>query len=149
MTPDPVSTPAAGSFGGILRARLLALMAREGTNPTNLSIAMGHAGSTLGRKLDGRRRLCTADVEEVLGALGQPAEAVFRSVLFDGDKAALEWVWSRQRAGAVVFVADFIADHGDRLDRLTGQALLRIVTSGVDGVQTLTLTEPGIAAVLA
>lgn len=137
-----------GSFGGILRARLLALMLRGGTNPTNLSIAMGHAGSTLGRKLDGRRRLCTADVEEVLAKLDQPAEALFRPVLLDGDKAALEWVWSRQRSGAVAFADEFTTLHGERLDRLAAQALLRTVTSGVDGVRSLTLTETGIAAVL-
>ena len=140
-----MNTPKATSFGSILRARLLALMEARGTNPTNLSISMGHAGSTLGRKLDGRRRLCTSDVEEVLAALGEPAEAVFRPVLLDGDREALAALWRRQQGGTPTTFDDFEGLSPGRLNRLAGQALL-----ATDADQRIvSLTSIGLAVVLA
>jgi len=123
----------------ILAARIKAMAEIHGYSVSGLSLAMGHARSWLGEKLNedaAKHRAMTLDhVDEVVAFLRAPHDALLWPVVSEGDAHALGAIAAGDTSAAALSA---IFDGATAaIDNLAAQGLV------VDVGETLTITELG------
>lgn len=123
-------TTARHTASSILRARILALLRREGVTSRVLAARLGVLEGSLSRKLslsaaeDQRRPLRLEELDCIAMVLGFPPDTLLLPVLLPGDRDALRWLVGDQRTPTEADFASVFSDPAARLARLVQQGLV-------------------------
>lgn len=124
----------APSLNAIVRRRLAALIARQGTGAAAAARAAGWSESTLYRRLHNDpadqanyRRLHVCDADQLLQGLGLSPDDLLQPVLLPGDRELLVWVGERTPSDPLPSRAVYMAleaEQRHRVYQLEQQGLL-------------------------